>query len=224
MEDPSFGTLSSQRVTIRRFKAEDAEALTAYRSDPDVARYQAWEVPYPLDKARRLIESLEGAIPGTPGSWFQFAVAVNTTGLLIGDCGLRPTRRDPSRAELGFTFARAYQGKGYASEAVRCLLEYAFTSLALQRVFAITQTQNDAARRLLERLGFRGHGHFVEDATVKGDTDGELIFERLQEDWKHQHAPNNSMEQTPAVAAKWELMASADQPTNANPAAGELLR
>ena len=187
MKDLSFSTLASQRITIRRFHADDAAAFAAYRSDPDVARYQAWEVPYPLEKARRFIESLEGAAPGATGTWFQFAVALTSTGLLIGDCGLCPTRRDPSRAELGFTFARAYQGKGYASEAVRCLLEYAFTSLALQRVFAISQTQNDAARRLLERLGFRGHGHFVEDATVKGDTDGELIFERLQKDWKHQY-------------------------------------
>ena len=186
MKDPSFSTLPSKRLIIRRFQADDVAALAAYRSDADVARYQEWEVPYPPEKARRFVESLEGAAPGATGTWFQFAVALTSTGLLIGDCGLRPTRRDPSRAELGFTFAKAYQGRGYASEAVRRLLDYVFMSLALQRVFAITQIQNRAANRLLKRLGFEWKGHFTEDSADNGDAASEYIYELLTVDWEHQ--------------------------------------
>jgi aminoglycoside 6'-N-acetyltransferase len=188
MEDQSFSVLLSQRLTIRRFKADDAAAFAAYRSDPHVARYQAWEAPYSIERAIRFIESLEGASPGVPGSWFQFAVALNPTDLLIGDCGLCPTRRDPSHAELGFTFAKAYQGKGYASEAVRRLMEYAFTSLALRRVFAITQIQNSAANRLLKRIGFEWKGHFTEESSDKSDAADEYIYELLREDWEYHHA------------------------------------
>ena len=187
-EDFSFSSLLSQRLTIRRFHADDVAAYAAYRSDPDVARYQDWEVPYPPEKARRFIESLEGAVPGATGIWFQFAVALNSTGLLIGDCGLRPTRREPSHAELGFTFAKAYQGKGYASEAVRRLLEYVYKSLALQRVFAITQIKNVAANRLLKRLGFEWKGYFTEDSSDSGEAASEFIYELLREDWEQQHA------------------------------------
>jgi len=183
MEDQSFNVLLSQRLTIRRFKADDAAAFSAYRSDPDVARYQAWEAPYSIERAIRFIESLEGASPGVPGRWFQFAVALNPTDLLIGDCGLCPTRRDPSHAELGFTFAKAYQGKGYASEAVRRLMEYVFKSLALRRVFAITRIQNNAANRLLKRIGFEWKGYFTEDSSDKGDAADEYIHELLREDW-----------------------------------------
>ena len=188
MEDSSFSTLSSQRLTVRRFNADDAEPFAAYRSDPDVARYQSWEVPYSIGKAVRLIESLQGAAPGAPGEGFQFAVALTATGLLIGDCYLHPTHRDPLEAELGFTFAKAYQGKGYASEAVRCLLQYAFTSLAVQRVFATTHVQNDAAQRLLERVGFRWEGYFIENVTSEGESDNEFIYELLHEEWKRRHA------------------------------------
>ena len=188
MEDQSFSVLLSQRLTIRRFKADDAAAFAAYRSDPLVARYQAWEAPYSIERANRFIESLEGVSPGVPGSWFQFAVALNPTDLLIGDCGLCPTRREPSHAELGFTFAKAYQGKGYASEAVRRLMEYAFTSLVLRRVFAITQIQNSAANRLLKRIGFDWMGHFTEDSSDKGDAADEYIYELLREDWEYYHA------------------------------------
>ena len=188
MEDLSFSTLPSQRLTIRLFHPDDATALAAYRSDPDVAKYQAWEVPYPLEKARRFIESLEGAAPGAAGTWFQFAIELTSTGLLIGDCGLRPTPHGSSHAELGFTFASDYQGKGYASEAVRRLLEYVFMSLALERVFAITHVQNGAANRLLKRLGFEWKGHFTEDSSDKVDAASEVMYELLREDWELQHA------------------------------------
>jgi len=188
MEDLSFGSLLSQRLIIRRFHLDDVEAFSAYRSDLDVARYQTWEVPFQPGKARRLIESLEGTVPGTTGAWFQFAVALNSTGMLIGDCGLRPTRREPSHAELGFTFAKAYQGKGYASEAVRRLLKYVFMSLEVQRVFAITQIKNGAANRLLKHLGFEWKGHFTEDSLGNGDPTSEFIYELLREDWEHQNA------------------------------------
>jgi len=187
MEDLSFSTLSSQRLTVRRFRADDAEPFAAYRSDPDVARYQGWEAPYSLANAARLIESLQGAVPGAAGEGFQFAVTLTATGLLIGDCYLHPACLDPGEAELGFTFAKAHQGRGYASEAVRCLLQYAFASLSLHRVFAVTYVQNKAARRLLERAGFRCEGPFNEKAS-RVESDNELIYGLLQEDWRRRHA------------------------------------
>ena len=72
------------------------------------------------------------------------------------------------------------KGKGYASEAVQCLMVYAFTSLALRRVFAITQIQNRAANRLLKRIGFDWKGHFTEDSSDKGDAADEYIYELLR--------------------------------------------
>lgn len=189
MEDPSFTTLSSKRIVLRRFQEEDAEAFAQYRSDPHVARYQGWQIPYSIDKARGLIEALREATPGEPGSWFQFAVELQQTGQIIGDCALRCSRREPRQAELGFTFAKAHQRKGYASEAVQRLLQYAFTKLALNRVFAITHDENKAARRLLERAGFREEGHFLQSVRFEGEWAGELQYAQLQEEWENSTEP-----------------------------------
>lgn len=188
MEDSSFTYLSSRRLVVRRFEEEDAEAFAQYRSDPDVARYQGWQIPYSIDKASRFIESLREAMPGEPGSWFQFAVELQQTGQLIGDCALRCSRRDPRQAELGFTFAKAYQRKGYASEAVRRLMEYAFTKLALNRVFAIAHDENKAAHRLLERAGFRQEGHFLHSIWFEDEWAGEFQYAQLQKEWGNSHA------------------------------------
>lgn len=183
MEDSSFDTLSSERLIIRRFRPVDASAFAAYRSSPEVARYQDWDCPFSVAQAERFIESLRNQAPGTPGSWFQFAVAIAPSGPLIGDCAFRATRRDPRQAELGFTFATTYQGRGYASEAVATVLQYAFRTLALHRVFAITDVRNGPAYRLLERLRFRREGHFQHNSWFKGEWSSEFLYAQLQEEW-----------------------------------------
>jgi RimJ/RimL family protein N-acetyltransferase len=184
MDDPAFESLRSERLVLRRFRAGDAESLARYRSDPEVARYQAWECPYPLAAARDFIESLAGRAPGEPGAWFQFAVCLTSNGPPIGDCALCCRDGEPRQAELGFTFARAYQGRGYASEAVRCLLRYAFDTLSLHRVFALTDARNRPAQRLLERVGFRREGHLVENTWFKGEWASELLYAQLEREWR----------------------------------------
>jgi aminoglycoside 6'-N-acetyltransferase len=184
VEHSSFEHLESARLRIRRFRAGDAAAFARYRSDPEVARLQGWEVPYSLEAAQRFVESLAGVSPGKPGTWFQFAVALCSNGALIGDCALRATRADPRQAELGFSFATLYQRQGYASEAVQCVLGYAFTTLEMHRVFSITDTRNVRAQRLLERLGFRREGHFVEGAWFKDEWVSEFLYAQLASEWQ----------------------------------------
>ena len=184
MEDPSFNTLTSERLIIRRFRPVDASAFAAYRSDPEVARYQAWDCPFSLPQADRFIESVCNLTPGAAGSWFQFAVTLAPSGPLIGDCALRATRSDPRQAELGFTFATTYQGQGYASEAVATVLQYGFGKLALHRVFAITDVRNGPAQLLLQRLLFRREGHFMQNAWFKGEWSSECLYAQLQKEWE----------------------------------------
>ncbi len=179
MEDPSFTDLESKRLVVRRFQAEDAEALAAYRSDPEVARYQAWQVPYSTRDAEAFIASLRQLAPGTPGRWFQFAVGLASSGTLIGDVALHAGKSDPRQAELGFTFSRANQGQGFATEAVRCVIAYAFGPLAMHRVFAMTDVRNVRAQRLLERLKFRLEAEFRESTWFKGSWASELLYAQL---------------------------------------------
>ncbi len=149
-----------------------------------MARLQGWDAPYSLEQAQRFVESLTRVSPGKPGEWFQFAVTLHPNGTLIGDCALRTTRTDPRQAELGFSFATQYQRLGYASEAVQCVIGYAFTTLDMHRLFATTDTRNERAQRLLERVGFRREGHFVEGAWFKGEWVSEFLYALLASEWR----------------------------------------
>ena len=183
MPDPGFSELPAGRLRLRRFRGADALALAAYRSDPEVARLQGWGESYSLAESERFIASLERAAPGTPGAWFQFAVALADSDELIGDCALRCGRHEPRQAELGFTLARAHQGRGYAREAVARLLDYAFGELGLHRVVSITDERNVAAQRLLDALGFRREGRFVECTWFRGTWATELLYAVLRAEW-----------------------------------------
>lgn len=152
--DPDFTELRTARLVIRRFRAADAIAFAAYRSDPSSARYQSWDDCTPED-AEAFVTEMTAAHPGVPGEWFQFAVGDPASDELLGDVAIRVHADDTTRAELGFTFAPGHQGKGYATEAVRAVIAYAFERLGTETVLAIADARNLASIALLERIGMR---------------------------------------------------------------------
>jgi RimJ/RimL family protein N-acetyltransferase len=181
--DTGFTTITTGRLVLRRFRPADLAAFIAYRNDPDVARYQGWAVPYPLERAqRRLVEMVEEH-PDTPGEWFQFAVALAGTDELIGDCGVHIPDDDPRQAEIGFTFAVAWQGKGYATEAVRRLLDYLFDACGKHRVVAACDARNVRSAALLRRVGMRREGLLRQAVWAKGEWTDEELYAVLREEW-----------------------------------------
>lgn len=157
MPDSSFERIRTRRLVIRRFTPGDARALSEYRSDPEVARFQGWQSPYTEEAARAFIQSLSGSHPGVPGEWYQFAAAIRRTGRLAGDCAMLLDAGDPAVAELGCTFDPRSQGRGYAGEALRALMNYAASALGVTRLVAVTDRENLTAIRLVSRLGFGEH-------------------------------------------------------------------
>jgi RimJ/RimL family protein N-acetyltransferase len=126
---------------------------------------------------------MESARSGVPGEWFQFAIESKEMGDLIGDCALRVDEHEPYRAEIGFTLAREHQGKGFASEAVSVLLDYAFGTLGLHRVVAIADCRNAPSVALLERVGMRREGHFLENVWFKRGWADEYLYAVLKDEW-----------------------------------------
>ena len=167
------------RLIIRRLRDSDVGPFLAYRNDPEVAKYQSWDS---CTKQEAIDLVRDATQPGTPGEWFQFAVELKQTSTLIGDCALK-TEADGRQAEIGFTFSRAYQRRGFASEAVTRVLEYAFCELSLHRVYAITDQENASSVALLERLGMRREGAFVENAWFKGRWSSEYLYAVLRDEW-----------------------------------------
>jgi RimJ/RimL family protein N-acetyltransferase len=182
MDKTAFTAIESARLILRRFADADLSTFLAYLNDPLVARYQTWE-SYTEEQARDVIEQQKGLEPGRPGQWFTFAAELKETKALIGHVALSVKEADHRQAEIGFTFAREYQGKGLAKEAAGAVLDYAFTRLGMHRVVAVTDCENERSVALLGRLGMRREGHFIENIWFKGGWGSEYLYALLRKEW-----------------------------------------
>ena len=174
--------LETDRLILRPFREADILAFSDYRSDPQVARYQGWSAPFTLEQAGTFIREMLPIKPGQPGHWYQVALERREDGVLIGDCAFYLSE-DNRQAEIAFTLASAFQGQGYAAEAVKRLLEALFIGLQLHRVFANVDPANTGSINLLTRLGFRCEGCFRKSLWLKGGWLDEQWYALLQEDW-----------------------------------------
>jgi aminoglycoside 6'-N-acetyltransferase len=152
--DDHFEPLVTERLYLRRSRPEDAETISGYRTDPDVHRYQGWERTDPVGVRAEILE-MSGRSPGEPGGWVQFSVEERDSGKLVGDVGLSLAEDEPGVIKVGYTVAPAFQGRGYATEAIAALVAYAFDALGADVVRAYASAENVASLRVAEKVGMR---------------------------------------------------------------------
>jgi RimJ/RimL family protein N-acetyltransferase len=165
--DTAFEPIVTERLTLRRSIPEDAGEIARYRSDPMVRRYQGWGQ---TDAAtvRRQIEEMADRLPGEPSGWVQFTVEERDGGGLVGDVGLSPADGEDGVILIGYTIDPASQGRGYATEAVRALIDYAFVTLGADLVRAYASAENIPSHRVVEKSGLKLMERFEgEDDGVK---------------------------------------------------------
>ena len=182
-----FRKLETPRLILRRFRSDDLEQFMAYRNDPEVARYQTWE-SFSREEAEQFIARQSRARPGIPGRWFQFAVEIKDSGVLAGDCAMLLIKSARRIGEIGYTFSRAYQGNGLATEAARAVIDYGFDTLGLNRIIATTDCRNLRSLALMKRLGMREEGHFIQNVWFKGSWCDEYHYAVLRSEWMHARA------------------------------------
>jgi RimJ/RimL family protein N-acetyltransferase len=173
--------ITTERLVLRRFRPADAPILAAYRSDPEVARYQSWDAPFPLLKAETAVASFMESDPDLPG-WFQWAIERLTDRRLLGDVAVR-LHDNRMQAEIGFTLAAEHQKQGYATEAVRAVLDRLFRLQGLHKVTGECDARNASSAALLERLGFTREGHLRQQTYIKGEWTDDLIYGLLAAEW-----------------------------------------
>jgi len=148
--------IRGHRVVLREKRPSDAEDDYAWRSDPELARFDAAR---PFSASFEDYEALyedELAYP----SPFRHTLAIeDTSGRHIGNVMYYNIDDARGEAELGITIGvREYWGRGYGSDAVRTVLQHLFTKLTLKRVYLKTLDWNERARRSFEKAGFVAYG------------------------------------------------------------------
>jgi len=174
-------TLHTERLRLRPFTDADADALFALHSDAHALRY--WDSPPWTDpgRAERFLAACRRM--SEDGTGARLAIERASDGTFLGWCALsrwNPTYRS---AATGYVLAQAAWGHGYATEAVRALLGWAFDALDLNRVQAELDTRNAASARVLDKLGFQREGTLREDCVVDGEVSDSWVCGLLRREW-----------------------------------------
>jgi len=147
----------TDRLTLRVPSMDDADVLASYWSDPETMKYigkdgSGWT-------REQVVVRIERAIRFCAEHGMTFwTVVENETGTVIGQGGLVPIDFNGPEIELGYRLGRAHWGKGYATEISRASAAYAFETLGLDRLIAVSDPENLASRRVLVKAGFEERG------------------------------------------------------------------
>lgn len=144
--------LLTDRLRLRPYRPDDAQAMFAVFGDPEVMRYS-------MSGADPTIESTQARIQKLMDhqNLFGFSLWVvedRSTGAILGDCGLKQLEEGPE-IEVGYRFAKPHWGHGYASEAAAASVQHGFAALGLARIVAVVEPPNVASRKVLEKIGLK---------------------------------------------------------------------
>jgi ribosomal-protein-alanine N-acetyltransferase len=174
-------TLHTARLRLRPFDDADASDLYALHSSTHVLRY--WDAPPWDDRARAELFISACRRMEEEGTGARVAVDRVGDGAFIGWCALTRWNRDYRSASLGYCFDAAAWGRGYATEAARGLLQWAFDTLDLNRIQVETDTRNVASACVLEKLGFMREGTLREDCVVNGEVSDSWVYGLIRREW-----------------------------------------
>jgi len=148
--------LETTRLILRPWTSFDVEDLFEICRDDEVMKYIGTGKGYKTLKEAE--DFLSWAVAYQKENGFcRWAVLETSSGEIIGSCGFaRP--HGTEEIELGYLLARKYWGKGFATEAAEACLQFGFNKLNFREIIAITDLENTASQKVLEKIGFAKRG------------------------------------------------------------------
>lgn len=174
-------TIETERLTLRPWREEDAEAMFRYARDPEVGPIAGWPPHTSVENSLEIIRTVFAA-PET------YAVVLKSTGKPVGSCGimfangLHSADMAPGEAEIGY-WIKPYWGQGLIPEAVAALLARCFDGLKLRAVWCGYYDGNLKSKRVCEKSGFRFHHTNRDVISPLGDKRTEHFYRMTKEEY-----------------------------------------
>ncbi len=174
-----FPTMATDRLVLGPHEAADApEAFRFYSSEQSLRFVPRDFFCDPQEGVEKVLGFAE-AFEEHSAIWWTFRVRV--TGEFVGYGGLFDISTEDHNAEVGYGIHPEYWGKGFASEAVRSIVDFGFEKLRLHRIFGLIDPDNGASMRVLEKLGFQKEGVLRDNAFARERYWDHCLYARVGE-------------------------------------------
>ncbi|CAM3689536.1 N-acetyltransferase GCN5 [Flavobacterium saliperosum S13] len=172
-----FPILQTERLLLRQINKDDADEMFALRSNPEIMKYIPREMPKTIDDAIKHIEFMQGLLESS--ECINWAICLKEDNKLIGNIGYFRMQPENHRAEIGYMLDTGFHGKGIMQEALTEIIKYGFETMKLHSIEAVTDPENYASWKLLEKNGFIREGHFKEDCFWQGKYLDSFVYSLL---------------------------------------------
>jgi len=178
-----FPVLESDRLVFKKLANTDVDGIFALRSSEKAMKF----IPRPIlsnkEQALELIELMNTNIDlNKTINWAVF-LKENPT-IFIGYLGHYKIDIENYRSEIGYMILPKFEGKGYATEAVKTIVKYGFEQLHLHSIEAVIDPENFASERVLQRCGFVKEAHILENEYYEGKFWDTVIYSLLKRNFK----------------------------------------
>lgn len=174
--------VQTNRLSLRPFMACDFDQYAAYHSQPSVYRYL-----YAAPPAANVLTDQFSVVLTAPfdaeGDVFRLAVIRRDDDALLGEDLLKLASIVALQAEVGYIFNPAFEGHGYATEAVAAMIDLGFDHFGFHRIFARLDTENIRSVGIVERLGLRCEAHLIENDRFNGIWGDEYTYAVRAAEW-----------------------------------------
>ena len=150
--------LETERLILRRFVMEDAEAMFQnWASDSEVTKYLTWSAHDSVDVSRTVLE--EWTAKYANGDFYQWAIALKESEAgPIGSISAVSLNEDISLVQIGYCIGRAWWRRGIASEALKAVIEFFFDEVGANRVEARHDPRNPRSGMVMRKCGMKYEG------------------------------------------------------------------
>ncbi|MBQ7845402.1 MAG: GNAT family N-acetyltransferase [Clostridia bacterium] len=174
--------LNTPRLTLRPMTMRDAQDIYDYSCDKEVARHVLWDAHRSLADSRAYLRYIIRQYrEGMPSS---YGIVLKETGRLIGTIGFMWMNTENSTVEVGYSLAREHWNKGLMTEALRALIDMAFTHLPLHRIEAQHDSTYPSSGRVMQKCGMQKEGTLRGRIYNKGKFVDVDLYAILKEDWE----------------------------------------
>ena len=178
----TFPELDTTRLQLIEVTPEHGPALFHILSNADVTRFYGMDPLREQEDALQIIESFKQTFDSRQG--IRWGMVIRDSGTFIGTIGLNHLSLYSKKAEIGFELDPAHWRRGYAAEAIEAVLTYAYETLGLYRMGAVTFLENRASIQLLTRIGFEEEGMLRGYLFQGGTSHDGRIFSLLKPDYQ----------------------------------------
>jgi ribosomal-protein-alanine N-acetyltransferase len=154
-----FPILKTERLELRRLSDNDKDTIFLLRSNESIKKYIDRPLINTIEEAIEFITRINNGIQ--EDKLIYWAISFKENPELIGTICLWNFSSENQSAELGYELRPNFQGQGFMTEAINCVIQYAFKNIAIKTLEAYTHKDNLNSVRLLEKNGFRLESHKI---------------------------------------------------------------